>query len=181
MRYLVVVLLGLMFADGLFAQCENGQCRPTPIRNSVATVVQAQPVRSVVRAMVQPKHVQGFAVGSLDADGALITSIGDSVSSSGIAQRKRSRQVITESVDKAVVDGLMDAGQADAIKKAIRSPRMLSRVEDLIAQQAKASGAYALPLDRNGEIVISAINWEGIADFIVRIAPIIFKLIEMFL
>ena len=180
MRLILVVLLALMFADRLFGQCENGQCRPTPIRNSVATVVQAQPVRSFIRSFA-PVQNQSFAVGQRDTDGALITSIGDSVSSSGIVQRKRSRQVITESVDKAVVDGLMDASQADAIKKAIRSPRMLSRVEDLIAQQAKASGAYALPLDRNGEVVISAINWEGIADFIVRIAPIIFKLIEMFL
>jgi hypothetical protein len=94
--------------------------------------------------------------------------------------RKKSRQVIAEAVDKAVADGSMESSQADAIKRAIRSPRMLSRVEDLIAQQAKASGAYVLPLDSNGDVVISAINWEQIGDFILKIAPIIFKLIEMF-
>ena len=96
MRYLVVVLLGLMFADGLFAQCENGQCRPTPIRNSVATVVQAQPVRSAVQGVYQSVSAvrskssgstgsvasygstgSSFRVGGRDKDGYVITSIGE--------------------------------------------------------------------------------------------------------
>jgi len=96
MRFIVVVLLGLMFADGLFAQCENGQCRPTPIRNSVATVVQAQPVRSAVQGVYQSVSAvrskssgstglvasygsagTSFRVGGRDKDGYFITSIGE--------------------------------------------------------------------------------------------------------
>jgi hypothetical protein len=202
MRSIFVVCLVFLIADGLFAQCENGQCRPTPIRNAVATIVQAQPVRAAARGVYESVSTvrqsygssgsSAFRVGGHDADGYVITSIGagavavvSTTTGSGEVSsmwfgRKKSRQVIAESVDKAVADGSMESSQADAIKRAIRSPRMLSRVEDLIAQQAKASGAYVLPLDSNGDVVISAINWEQIGDFILKIAPIIFKLIEMF-
>jgi hypothetical protein len=206
-RLVFAVCLVFLIATGLFAQCENGQCRPTPIRNAVATIVQAQPVRAAARGVYESvssvrqscgssgsqsygsSGSAAFRVGGHDHDGAPIQWIGVGAAvepekngevSSMWFGRKKSRQVITESVEKAVADGSMESSQADAIKRAIRSPRMLSRVEDLIAQQAKASGAYVLPLDRNGDVVISAINWEQIGDFILKIAPIIFKLIEMF-
>ena len=190
------------FAASTLAQCENGQCRPTPLRNTVATVVQAQPVRSAVRGVYQSvasvrqsggctgwqsygstgTAVQTFAVGSYDTDGLLILSIGSPAESSvqWFGSRKRSRQVIVEAAEKAQAEGTIDASQLQAIKLAARSPRMLARIEDLIVEKAQASGAYQFQLDRNGDVIAAAINWEAIGDFIIKIAPLIFKLIEMF-
>jgi hypothetical protein len=214
MRGLRIGSLSVMltiFCSIAYAQCENGQCRPTPVRNTVATVVQAQPVRSAVRVVYQAvasvrqsggstgsqsygsSGSAAFRVGGYDQDGAPIqwigtgtvvssTTIGSTgdVSSMWFGSRKRSRQVIVEAAEKAQAEGTIDASQLQAIKLAARSPRMLARIEDLILEKAQSSGAYQFQLDANGDVVKSAINWEAIGDFILKIAPLIFKLIEMF-
>jgi hypothetical protein len=119
----------------------------------------------------------------------LITSVGvavplaprSEVDSLGFKQRKSSRQAIVDACQEAHVQGTITASQLQAIKLATRSPRMLQRMEDLIVERAQSSGAYAFTLDSHGDVVMSAINWEAIGDFIIKIAPIIFKLIELFL
>jgi hypothetical protein len=103
-----------------------------------------------------------------------------SVAALGFKSRKQSRQVIMEAADKGLADGSLTANEAQAIRLAARSPRMLNRIEDLILEKAQSSGAYSFALDRNGDVIKSAIDWEAIGDFILKIAPIIFKLIEMF-
>ena len=126
-----------------------------------------------------------------DSDGAKINWVGAGVplatpasesqmSSLGFRSRRASREVIVEAAVKANAEGTIDEAQLRAIKLASRSPRMLARMEDLIVEKAQSSGAYVFQLDANGDVVKSAINWEQIGDFILKIAPIIFKLIEMF-
>lgn len=125
--------------------------------------------------------VQGTVSYGSSGGSAVVSS---SVSSSSVTPmargRKHSRQVIIEAAEQAKAEGLIDASQCQAIKLAARSPRMLARMEDLILEKAQSSGAYSFALDRNGDVIASAINWEAIGDFILKIAPIIFKLIEMF-
>ncbi len=131
-----------------------------------------------------------------DTDGAVIVSYGPIQSSSvsalavapmpevdslGIRQRKASRQVIVDACQQAHVDGTISLAQLQAIKLATRSPRMLERIEDLIIERAMSSGAYAFKLDQMGNVIKGQIDWEAIGDFILKIAPIIFKLIELFL
>lgn len=98
----------------------------------------------------------------------------------GFGQRKKSLQVIIKAVEQAKAEGLIDAAQCQAIQKAARSPRMLARIEDLILEKAQSSGAYSFPMNAQGDIIAAGVNWEAIGDFILKIAPIIFKLIEMF-
>lgn len=104
----------------------------------------------------------------------------DSVSSLGFKSRKASREVILAAAKTACDECTITPAEYQAIRMAIKSPRMLARIEDMILAQAQASGAYSFALDANGDPIKSAINWEAIGDFILKIAPIIFKLIEMF-
>lgn len=223
---LAVLCFGL---TSLFVQaqdCANGQCFKLPgqplrrtanfVADTVQTVREVQPLRSVLRVQTFGGDQCGYSVGSTvsggctgslvvrsysstgggssggfgrDTDGALITSVGvavplaprSEVDSLGFKQRKSSRQAIVDACQEAHVQGTITASQLQAIKLATRSPRMLQRMEDLIVERAQSSGAYAFTLDSHGDVVMSAINWEAIGDFIIKIAPIIFKLIELFL
>jgi hypothetical protein len=132
----------------------------------------------------------GYGFG-YDVDGALITSVGvpvaaatapsSDVSTLGLFRKKTSRQAILDACQAAHAEGTLTVSQLQAIKLATRSPRMLQRMEDLIVERAQSCGAYAFTLDSKGDVVMSAINWEAIGDFILKIAPFIFKLIELFL
>lgn len=44
-------MTSLILAVALMGQCEAGQCRVAPVRNTVAVVVRVQPVRSVAAAV----------------------------------------------------------------------------------------------------------------------------------
>jgi len=228
----LAVAIACLFSSQLIAQnCANGQCEfRTPVRNLAAKVVEAQPVRSTVKAAANAvgntveffatnkpvrrglaatfgvqrvsgqsacgcgcamvgcdcQQSTGFRVGGYDSDGALITSIGEpsspsaEVSALGVRNRRASREVILEAAQRAHDACTIDSDQLRAIKLAVKSPRMLARIEDLILERAQSSGAYSFKLDANGDVVKAAIDWNAIADFIIKIAPIIFKLIEMF-
>lgn len=173
-----------------------------PVRSTVQFFQNRQPVRSGVRALlgvqqVQPTYVQStFQVGSYDSDGLLITSIGpveeipvvssgevissSEVSALGIRKRKASREAILEAANKAHDACTINSDELRAIRLACMSPRMLSKIEDLVIEKAQNSGAYTFALKANGEVDKAAIDWEAIGDFILKIAPIIFKLIELF-
>ena len=169
-----------------------------PVANTVEFFQNRQPVRSGVRALFGVQQVSqssqcvecqssSFQVGGYDTDGALITSIGSSSSSTqaevsalGIRKRKASREAILEAANKAHDACTINSDELRAIKLACMSPRMLAKIEDLIIEKAQNSGAYTFALKSNGEVDKAAIDWEAIGDFILKIAPIIFKLIELF-
>ncbi len=129
-----------------------------------------------------------FRVGGFDKDGYLITSIGTTqtqssqaeVSSLGVRKRKASREAILEAANKAHSESTISSDELRAIRLACKSPRMLATIEDMIIEKAINSGAYSFTLKANGEVDKAAIDWEAIGDFILKIAPIIFKLIELF-
>lgn len=230
----IAMLVVAMLGQGLFAQCENGQCR-TPVRNAVkktvgyfqtyqparstlATLAQVRPLRTAFATVTQSRSLgctgsaanygssgsmsvscgcgcpncgcgsQLAQAGEYDEFGDLILSVGPSyvlapssdVSSLGIRQRRASREVILEAAQKAHDDCSITSDELRAIKLAAKSPRMLSRMEDLILEKAQSSGAYSFALDANGDVVKAKVDWEAIGDFILKIAPLIFKLIEMF-
>ena len=79
----------------------------------------------------------------------------------------------------AEAEGSLSSEQAKAIRRATLRPRQLAQIEALIVEKAQVEG-YALPMGSDGEVQMKAIAWGDIADFIVKIAPIIFKLIELF-
>ena len=201
-RILAVCLV--VFCGQLFAQdCSTGQCR-TPVRsalrvaakpvvNTVEFLQNRQPVRSGLRAMFtspQPQqYVESFVVGGYDYDGCVISSIShpsesstpsSEVDSLSFRKRKASREAILEAANKAHDACTINSDELRAIRLACMSPRMLAKIEDLIIEKAQNSGAYTFALKANGEVDKAAINWEAIGDFILKIAPIIFKLIELF-
>lgn len=166
--------------------------------SQVGLAQQFAPVRNVLQKCFGPGCQQAAQFG-YDTDGALITSVGRPVASqvptvapalpeatatastSALwGKRKTSRAAILEAVDKAVQAGSIDAEQAKVIRRAAYRPRMLSQIEAFVADKALGEG-YAMPLGADGEVRIEAIDWEAIGDFIVKIAPLIFKLIELFL
>jgi hypothetical protein len=200
MRPVAIAIVALLSGSAI-AQCENGQCRQ-PARaafRSVGQVIQAQPVRVASRAAFQSVQSvrqssgctgssqsygstgSGYSMGS---SGSAVVSYGSSgsavVSATGIKQRRSSRAAIIAAAEQAHAACTIDSQQLQAIKLASRSPRMLSRMEDLILTQAQASGAYSLPMDANGEVVSALVDWDGIAEFITKLMPLILKLIEMF-
>lgn len=132
-----------------------------------------------------------FRVGNRDSLGDVITSIGPVLEASpSVApalpeamesrrSRKASREAILESVTKAESEGTITGKQAEEIRRAAKRPRMLAQMESLIAEKAKAEG-YALPMGSDGEVQMGAIPWADLADFITKIAPLIFKLIDLF-
>lgn len=215
---ILAVVVACLFGGLSQAQdCSTGQCFKTPVRNVAAKVIAAQPVRSAVKVAARPvvntvqffQSVQpvrssvralfgvqqvsqsscSFQVGGYDTDGALITSIGQSttssapvseVSSLGFRNRKASREAILEAANKAHDACTINSDELRAIRLACMSPRMLSKIEDLVIEKAQTSGAYTFALKANGEVDKAAIDWEAIGDFILKIAPLIFKLIELF-
>lgn len=206
MRYLCAILAVCLSAVSpvlVFAQCENGQCR-TPVRSAFRTAVQAQPVRSAAKGVYQSVGAvksygcTGSAAASYGSNGGsgysmsssqvIVTygCVGSSVAPAstvevlGFKQRRASRSVIVSSAEQAHAAGSITDAQLQTIKLASHSPRMLARMEDLILSQAQASGAYSFALDADGEVVKAAVDWDKIGDFILKIAPMIFKLIELY-
>ena len=196
----VALAIVAFFSGSAIAQCENGQCRQ-PARaafRSVGQVIQAQPVRVASKAAFQSvQSVRSYGSNgsaqsygstgsgySMGSNGSAVVSYGSSgssvVSATGIKQRRSSRAAIIAAAEQAHAACTIDSAQLQAIKLASRSPRMLSRMEDLILTQAQASGAYSLPMDANGDVVAAAVDWDGIAEFITKLMPLILKLIEMF-
>lgn len=162
-----------------------------------------QPIKNLLQkcfgAGCQRQSVQGFG---FDTDGAVITSVGVPVSKSptnapvlqstavvvtgpsqtiveGRKERKASKDAIIEGLAKALDQGKITQAEFQVCKSEIRwNPFALRQVEQFVAAKAIAEG-YNLQVDANGDVVMAAIPWADIADFIVKIAPFIFKLIEM--
>lgn len=228
-----IAVFALCGSDLLAQDCANGKCFRTPVRNGLAAVAEAQPVRSTLKAGANAvgntveffaenkplrrglaatfgvqrassqsslatcgcgcaipgcdcQQSSSFRVGGYNEEGYLITSIGEpaspsaEVSALGIRKRKASREAILEAANRAHADCTINSDELKAIRLACMSPRMLAKIEDLIIEKAQNSGAYTFALKANGEVDKAAIDWEAIGDFILKIAPIIFKLIELF-
>lgn len=136
------------------------------------------------------QQASSFRVGGVDSQGHVITWIGEaktvdvssspSVSALGLKSRRQSREVILDAAKQAHDSGTINSDEYRAIRLAVHNPKMLSKIEDLIISKAQSSGAYSFTLDSKGDVVKAAIDWTAIGDFILKIAPIIFKLIEMF-
>ncbi len=138
-----------------------------------------------------------FSVGGRDTDGAVITSIGDSkplavgksivpidslqpAKVEGIRSRAKFRAELIKAATKACENCDIDANQLAVIKVATLRPRILAATESFVVEKASAEG-LALPLSSDGDIAVGAIDWAAFADFIVKIAPIIFQFLQFFL
>lgn len=124
----------------------------------------------------------GFAVGKRDADGAVITSIGSTVSPEiaksatqaiqplAVGDRVKFRRVLLTAAKQARDEGDISAAQYFLLSAASRSPKVLDQIQAALHEQAIEEG-LATP---------QAIDWDALLAFIEKLIPIIIQLIDLF-
>ncbi len=82
----------------------------------------------------------------------------------------------------AVKDGTLTRLELLKLRAAMLSPAMRKRAEDLVITQMLASGESPefIPYDDDGRVDRGSINWEGLANFLKEMAPLILMLIKLF-
>lgn len=85
-----------------------------------------------------------------------------------------------QAVSKARQAGKITRRQALRIRIKLLSPSFRDHCEGLCVTQMVFSEAEDLPVNVDGSIDQTAIDWDSLADFLERMIPIILQLIEIF-
>jgi len=124
----------------------------------------------------------GLAVGGRDSDGAVVTSIGSTVSPSiasvgtqsiaplAIGDRIKFRQTLIAAARKAREAGDITPAQFFLLSAASRNPIALDKMQAAVHEAAIEDG-LATP---------QAIDWDNLLSFIEKLIPIIIQLIGLF-
>lgn len=124
----------------------------------------------------------GFAVGQLDKDGAVISSIGSTVSPTiaqvgtqaiqplAIGDRIAFRRALLEAARQAKKNGDITAVEFFLLSAASRNPATLDKMQQAVHEAAIEDGLATA----------QAIDWNSLIEFIERLIPIIIKLIDLF-
>lgn len=89
------------------------------------------------------------------------------------------RQALLKSAVSAVKAGQIKRIDLIRLRVATMSPAFLKHAEDLAIIQMAYSGDD-VPVDENGTIDETAIDWDKLAAFLEKIIPLILKLIDAF-
>lgn len=94
------------------------------------------------------------------------------------------RNVIRSAV-KAAKDGTITRRDVMKLRVAMLSPAFREQAYDLAIVQMAASGSESLgsdavPLDEDGKIVETAVDWDKLLAFIEKLIPILLQLIDAF-
>lgn len=188
MRSILLVLgfVGFLAIESQ-AQCVNGVCQMrTPVRSTVASIVQAAPVRRTVNA-VRPANWRVFSNARASCSGVSVQSCSGSAPTAV--------QTATAVAEVATVDaqGLISdrASFRRSLKTATRNQVAAGNITQaqafllngLAFFPAKADAIMAAVHDAaidEGLATTQAIDWEGLAGFIERILPLILQLIQLF-
>lgn len=100
------------------------------------------------------------------------------------AEDKFRRGVIQAAV-KAAKDGTIARRDVVKLRVAMLSPAFRERAYELAVVQMSASGSDAIggenvPVDEEGKIVETAINWDNLLAFLEKLLPFILQLIDAF-
>lgn len=100
------------------------------------------------------------------------------------AEDRFGREVIRAAV-RAAKEGTITRRDVVRLRVAMLSPSFREQAHDLAIVQMAASGSDAVggadvPVDEEGKIVETAINWEGLAAFLEKLIPILLQLINAF-
>lgn len=112
------------------------------------------------------------------------------VSSVSLAQEVEEMQVpkataFQSSLGKAIRQArkkkAMSVGQSIKLRVALLSPSFRKQAEELaVTQMAFSEMSGELPRTESGKVDRSKIDWNGFADFLERLLPILLQLIDMF-
>jgi len=109
-------------------------------------------------------------------------SVSNKVEPEKVKGRDSFRRELISAAKKAAAKG--DISRRDLIKLRIASfsPAFVERAEELCVVQMAMSGedSDALPMDEDGNIVKTAIDWEAFAAFLERILPLILQILAAF-
>jgi len=76
--------------------------------------------------------------------------------------------------------GTITARDSLKIRVAMLSPAFRQSAKQLCLTQMAFSGSDQVPVDANGIIDETAVDWSGLADFLTAILPILLQLLELF-
>lgn len=132
-----------------------------------------------VLPVVQPGPVVAEPQKTFDASDY---SVAKKVEPEQVKGRESFRRELISAAKKAAAKG--DISRRDLIKLRIASfsPAFVERAEELCLVQMAMSGedSDALPLDDDGNIVKTAIDWEAFAAFLEKILPLILQILAAF-
>jgi hypothetical protein len=92
------------------------------------------------------------------------------------------RQALLKAADAAAKKGELRRLDVVRLRVATLSPAFLERAQELAVVQMSFSGDDLgdIPVDTDGKIEVSRIDWEGLIAFLERLVPLILKLIDLF-
>lgn len=92
------------------------------------------------------------------------------------------RRTLVKAVQSAAKSGKINRRQAFRLRVALFSPAFQEACKDVCIAQIAFSGeaSDAVPVSADGTIERDGIDWDGLADFLERIVPIILQLISLF-
>ena len=92
------------------------------------------------------------------------------------------RSALLKAADAAAKKGELRRLDVVRLRVATLSPAFLERAQELAVVQMSFSGDDLgdIPVDTDGKIEVSRIDWEGLIAFLERLVPLILKLIDLF-
>lgn len=76
--------------------------------------------------------------------------------------------------------GELKRGQLMRLRICMLSPAFRKSAEELAITQMVFSGAESVPLDENGVVERSQIDWDALLEFLEKLVPIIIQIISIF-
>jgi hypothetical protein len=89
------------------------------------------------------------------------------------------RRALLKAADAAAKKGELKRADVIRLRVATLSPAFLERAQELAVIQMSFSGEE-VPVDENGKVDVSKIDFEKLLDFLERLLPLILKLISLF-
>jgi hypothetical protein len=92
------------------------------------------------------------------------------------------RSALLKAADAAARKGELRRLDVVRLRVATLSPAFVERAQELAVVQMSFSGEDLgdLPLDKDGKIEVSRIDWQGLIEFIERLLPLILRLLDLF-
>jgi len=92
------------------------------------------------------------------------------------------RQSLLRAASEAAKSGEIRRVDVIKLRVASLSPAFLEQAQQLAVIQMSMSGEDLgnLPIDDDGKIEVSRIDWEGLITFLERLIPLILKMIDLF-
>jgi len=111
---------------------------------------------------------------------SLITETQDPPIAAAVVARTDFHAGIVSAAVRARQDGTITARESLRIRIAMLSPAFRQAAEDLAVIQIAFSGSDDVPVDANGQINRTAIDWSNLPAFLEALIPLLIQLLQLF-